>query len=107
MATIPQELDTILQTYVKPNYANAVVDNYYDATTLTVKAPTTNPDRGMQALTEMIISERSPLVYGYNIALTATTKKELYGDIVFDLNALITALTAVYTAINNAYTALP
>lgn len=104
MATIPQELTTILQTLVKPNYSNANVDNYYDPTTMLPKAPTTNPDRGMQAITETILYERNQASYGYNIPLTTSpnggTKKELYQDISDDLGAAITALTAVKTAID-------
>lgn len=105
--TTEQELISILQTLVGPNYTNADVNNYYDTATMAPKAPATNPDRGMQAIVETILYARNPAAFGYNVQLTATTKKELYEDITLHLNDFITAVTAVYTAINTIYTGLP
>ncbi len=106
MTTTAQELSTILTTLVGPNYSNSDVANYYDTTTLLPKAPSVNPDRGLQILVETILYERNPASYGYNIALTSTTKKELYQDIVDDLTASIAAITAVKTAINTVLSGL-
>lgn len=100
--TTKQELILILQTLVGPNNPNSDINNYYDQVTMQPTAPTTDPDRVMQIVTETILFERNPASYGYNLELDSGAKTELYADIVADLGTIITTITAIKTAIDAA-----
>jgi hypothetical protein len=107
--TTSQEQAYILQTYVKGVYPGAAsVDDYYDATALTPKVPSsTSIDRAMQIIVETILYTRFKGLYGYGDQLTAAEKKELYEDVKDNLIDVILAIQTVETAIEAAWTALP
>lgn len=100
--TTPSELTLILQTIVKPNYANSNVDNYYVASTLVPTVPTTGtPDRIMQYITELILYLKNPAVFGYNAAMSDGDLLDLYQDLQRNLGDTVTQLTIIKTEIDD------
>lgn len=105
MATVKEEITTIYQTLIRPNYGDqGTLDA---AINLTTMADVSSDDLIAQFLARSLVELRGSKTFGWNQTMTAPQKKLLYNELNSELLQAITALQAVQTAVNTIYVALP